>query len=60
MTDNTDILDPVDVAELLGKSESWVLAQCRAGTMPHFKVGKSYRLTRAHLDAFIAGSSVSP
>lgn len=48
------VLEALDVAELLGKSEAWVLGECRAGRMQHRRLGKSYRFTREDIDIYLA------
>lgn len=40
---------PARAAELLGKTENWVLENIQAGRIPHTYVGKSPRMTAAHI-----------
>lgn len=51
---NPDVLDPATVARMLGVSEADVMAEIEGGTLPAKKIGSSYRVTRAALDAFLA------
>jgi excisionase family DNA binding protein len=48
------VMQPAAVAEYLGVPVSWVYAECRAGRMPHVKLGKYTRIRRDTLDAWIA------
>jgi len=40
---------PAKAAELLGKTENWVIENIQAGRIPHTYVGKSPRMTAAHI-----------
>lgn len=40
---------PARAAELLGKTENWVVENIQAGRIPHTYVGKSPRMTAAHI-----------
>ncbi|MFR9796568.1 helix-turn-helix domain-containing protein [Streptomyces sp. MS06] len=40
---------PEQAAEILGKNTNWVLEACRDGRIPRTYVGKSPRLTAAHI-----------
>lgn len=40
---------PAKAAELLGKTENWVIEAIQAGRIPHTYVGKSPRMTAAHI-----------
>ena len=51
---NPDVLDPATVARMLGVSEADVMAEIESGTLAAKKIGSSYRVTRAALDAFLA------
>ncbi|MDB6076260.1 MAG: binding domain, excisionase family, partial [Akkermansiaceae bacterium] len=51
---NPDILDPASVAKILGVSEADVMEEINSGKLPAKKIGSSYRVTRAALDAFLA------
>jgi excisionase family DNA binding protein len=61
---STALLLPGDVAAYLGVPVSWVYAECRAGRMPHVKLGRYTRIRRDALDAWIsaleAGSLKGP
>jgi excisionase family DNA binding protein len=48
------LLQPQEVAERLGVPVSWVYAECRAGRMPHIKLGKYTRVRSEALDAWLA------
>ncbi len=50
-----DVLDPATVARMLGVSEADVMAEVEGGRLPAKKIGASVRITRAALDAFLAG-----
>jgi excisionase family DNA binding protein len=52
---NPEILDPATVARMLGVSEADVMAEIEAGKLAARKIGSSVRITRAALDAFLAG-----
>jgi len=49
-----DLLAPADVAKALGVSEADVMAVIEAGELKAKKIGTSYRVTRAALDAYLA------
>lgn len=40
---------PAKAAELLGKTENWVVENIQANRIPHTYVGKSPRMTAAHI-----------
>ncbi|MFI9174863.1 helix-turn-helix domain-containing protein [Streptomyces lincolnensis] len=40
---------PGEAAAILGKTEYWIRDACRDGRIPHTYVGKSPRLTAAHI-----------
>jgi excisionase family DNA binding protein len=48
-----DVLDPAQVAKLLGVAESDVLASLEAGDLKGKKIGTQWRVPRAALDAFL-------
>ncbi|MGB1129462.1 MAG: helix-turn-helix domain-containing protein, partial [Haloferula sp.] len=52
---NPDILDPATVARMLGVTEADVMSEITAGNLPARKIGSAHRITRAALDAFLAG-----
>jgi excisionase family DNA binding protein len=49
-----EILSPAQVAEILGVSEMDVLSTLEAGDLKGKKIGSTWRITRAALDAFLA------
>lgn len=49
-----DLLSPSDAATALGVSESDVMAVIEAGQLKAKKIGSTYRITRAALDAYLA------
>jgi excisionase family DNA binding protein len=51
---NPDILDPAAVALMLGVSTTDVMAEIESGNLPAKKIGSTWRVTRASLDAFLA------
>ena len=50
-----ELLSPAQVAEVLGVSEMDVLSTLEAGDLKGKKIGSTWRVTRAALDAFLAG-----
>lgn len=44
---------PAEAAEYLGVPVSWVYAECRAGRLPHVKLGKYTRIRRDALEIWI-------
>jgi excisionase family DNA binding protein len=49
-----DLLSPADVARHLGVPESDVMAVIESGELSAKRIGTSYRVTRANLDAYLA------
>jgi len=49
-----ELLSPAQAAEILGVSEADVISSIDAGDLKGKKIGTSYRITRAALDAFLA------
>jgi excisionase family DNA binding protein len=49
-----ELLDPASVAKALGVTEADVMAEIESGRLASKKIGSSYRITRAALDAFLA------
>ena len=49
-----DLLAPADVAKRLGVAESDVMAIIESGELKAKKIGASYRITKAALDAYLA------
>jgi excisionase family DNA binding protein len=50
---STLLLQPAEVAERLGVPVSWVYAECRAGRMPHVRLGRYVRVRSEALDAWV-------
>ncbi len=48
-----EYLLPVEVAELLRKSKSWVYAAVERGELPHLRIGRDLRFKRADIDAWL-------
>ena len=48
-----DLLSPADAAKLLGVSEADVLSTLEAGDLKGKKIGTTWRITKAALDAFL-------
>jgi excisionase family DNA binding protein len=48
-----DLLNPAQVAEMLGVTEPDVLATLEAGDLKGKKIGTQWRVTRAAVDAFL-------
>lgn len=51
---------PAQAAEILGKSENWVVENIQARRIPFTYVGKSPRLTAAHIRQIQAQGEVLP
>ncbi|HEX7262050.1 MAG TPA: helix-turn-helix domain-containing protein, partial [Luteolibacter sp.] len=49
-----ELLNPAQVAQILGVSETDVIASLDAGDLKGKKIGSAYRISRAALDAFLA------
>jgi excisionase family DNA binding protein len=49
-----------EAAEILGKSEYWVRTQARKGTIPHRRIGVTYRFTDDDLNTYISSVAVDP
>ena len=62
-TDRSPALKPLmtstDVADILGKSRSWVQRQAAAGTIGYTQVGRSVRFTEDQVAAFIDSLTVT-
>lgn len=43
------LFTPEEAAPLIGKDPYWIRDACRDGRIPHTRVGKSPRLTAAHI-----------
>lgn len=48
-------LRPQEVAELIGKSVSWIQRKAADGTLPHRKVGRDLRFVRSEVEAWVEG-----
>jgi excisionase family DNA binding protein len=48
------MLAPADVAQVLGVPETDVMAIIESGELKSKKIGASYRITKAALDAYLA------
>jgi excisionase family DNA binding protein len=48
----TGLLDAKQAGELLNVPPSWVLAQARAGRIPHLKLGRYVRFDADELDSW--------
>jgi membrane protease subunit (stomatin/prohibitin family) len=55
MPTGPEVFDPTTVARMLGVTEADVMVEIDAGNLPAKKIGSAYRVTRASLDAFLAG-----
>ncbi|MFJ4932380.1 hypothetical protein ACIP8U_00715 [Streptomyces pseudovenezuelae] len=51
---------PAKAAELLGKTENWVVEAIQDGRIPHTYVGKSPRMTAAHIREVLATGERKP
>lgn len=51
---------PAQAAVILGKTENWVVENIQAGSIPFTRVGKSPRLTAAHIRWIQAQGEVLP
>ncbi|UVD40903.1 excise [Mycobacterium phage Kashi_VT1] len=49
-----------EVAALIPCSERWLTEQVRAGRIPGRKIGRSWRMTQADIDAALESFRVSP
>jgi len=52
---NPEMLSPAQAAEVLGVAEADVIAAIEAGDLKGKKIGTVYRVSRAAIDAFLAG-----
>lgn len=43
------LFTPEEAAPLIGKSPNWIIEACQDARIPHTRVGKSPRLTAAHI-----------
>ncbi|QWK51378.1 excise [Mycobacterium phage Stinson] len=49
-----------EVAALIPCSERWLTEQVRAGRIPGRKIGRSWRMTQADIDAALESFRISP
>lgn len=54
------LIDAGEAAEMLSVSREWVLAQARAGRVPHVRLGRYVRFERAELEAWWRGRRRGP
>ena len=50
----TDLLNPAQVAQMLGVAESDILASLEAGDLKGKKIGTQWRVQKAAVDAFLS------
>jgi len=55
----SELLDAAAVGQLLSVPKTWVLAQARAGKMPHVKLGHYTRFRRESVLAWVEGLETS-
>ena len=53
MADPSELFTVPEVAKLLKLSVTFVWREVRAGTLPTIRLGRSVRVTRADLDAYL-------
>lgn len=51
---------PADAAALLGKTENWVTEQIQYGAIPYTRIGKTPRMTAAHIRWVLQNGEVMP
>lgn len=54
------LFKPDEAADLLGKTENWVIENIQHGRIPYTRVGQSPRLTAAHIRQIAAQGEVLP
>jgi excisionase family DNA binding protein len=54
------LLDAEQAGQLLNVPASWMLAQARAGRVPHVRLGRYVRFSRDELIAWCDGRAVGP
>lgn len=52
------LLSAEDVAAMLGMSKDWVYSECRAGRIPHIKMGRYTRFRREAIEDWIRGREI--
>ena len=53
VTGRSGLLMPQDIAQMLGKSVSWVQKKAADGTLPHRKIGRDLRFLRHEIEAWV-------
>ena len=56
----TPLLDAKAASELLGVPPSWLLAQARAGRVPHHRLGHYVRFSAEDLQEWLAENRIAP
>lgn len=51
---------PAEAAAYLGKTENWVTEQIQLGSIPYTRIGKTPRLTAAHIRWVLENGEVMP
>jgi len=51
---------PAQAAKYLGKTENWVTEQIQLGSIPYTRIGKTPRLTSAHIRWVLENGEVMP
>jgi excisionase family DNA binding protein len=59
-TTATTWLGALKVAEMLGLSRSNVQAMAQAGTIPAYRIGKSYRFAKDQVEPWIEVQKITP
>ena len=54
------LVDAAAAAEMLGVPKSWVLAEARAGRIPHVRLGRYVRFDPSEVEAWWRGRSKGP
>ena len=59
MSDEFKFFTAEEVASLTGMSEKWLWAQCKAGAIPHHRLGRRVRFTHDDMRALVAQTAVA-
>jgi hypothetical protein len=51
---------PAEAAKHFGKTENWVIEQIQLGSIPYTRIGKTPRLTAAHIRWVLESGEVTP
>lgn len=51
---------PAEAADKFGKTENWVIEQIQLGSIPYTRIGKTPRLTAAHIRWVLENGEVTP